>query len=190
MEPKDRSLVAERLFEELGNRFETLFSALCDVSANRQNGHAILGSDVWANATKTSASRSNNIPRSIKSTVENSLSASSSSASSSSPSLFSSFKIAIEPLSLSSPPPPPPAVLPRSAQDGVRETTRHPRRANRAHTLPGASVVPLTDTNERRQKRSKGKTRDCKNTMENYRGPLVREGVCMAVREPPSCSVK
>ncbi|XP_024022385.1 uncharacterized protein LOC21392686 [Morus notabilis] len=49
MEPKDRSLVAERLFEELGNRFETLFSALCDVSANRENGHAILGSDVWAN---------------------------------------------------------------------------------------------------------------------------------------------
>ncbi|XP_024017536.1 uncharacterized protein LOC21400176 [Morus notabilis] len=49
MEPKDRRLVAERLFEELGNRFETLFSALCDVSANRENGHAILGSDVWAN---------------------------------------------------------------------------------------------------------------------------------------------
>ncbi|EXB88731.1 Zinc finger A20 and AN1 domain-containing stress-associated protein 4 [Morus notabilis] len=56
---------------------------------------------------------------SIKSTVENSLSASSSSASSSSHSLSSSLKIAIEPLSVSSPPPPPEAVLPRSAQDGV-----------------------------------------------------------------------
>ncbi|EXC17262.1 Zinc finger A20 and AN1 domain-containing stress-associated protein 4 [Morus notabilis] len=56
---------------------------------------------------------------SIKSTVENSLSASSSSASSSSPSLSSSLKMAIEPLSLSSPPPPPGAILPRSAQDGI-----------------------------------------------------------------------
>lgn len=48
LEPKARSSVAELLFEELDRRFEFFFSALCDVSENRGNGHVVLGSDVWA----------------------------------------------------------------------------------------------------------------------------------------------